>query len=226
MSLNLNYNFPPMTFVAMRVDDIDLPEYNHVSKYGKNKDIEAVLIDEIYYKKDKYGEDKKDKYGRKIAESYGYIIYKQAFNINYDSSNYDEVPGILVYVKIDADIKREAVKRVLESSIIQNDAKKYAKKYIEKLQKRFDEPTEADLLAAQEITELNSNFNKKVTDSKLWPIPNPMPKNKTRRVWWPSDLTKGGKQRHNLKKRKSKSHKSNRRKYKKRKTRRHNKSKY
>lgn len=257
MSLNLNYNFPPRTFITEIVEDIDLPQYNHVSKYGKDKDIEAVLIDHIFYKKNKYGRDIKDKYGRKTVESYGYIIYKQPFNINYDSSKYDEVPGILVYVKIDADTDDADVKRVLESSIIKNDAKLYAKQYInniykkqtlipsvnskmnkklqmqfdphtgKRLQKRFDsemryksEPNEEDIVEAQKITKQNSIFNKEVTDSKHWSIPNPMPE-KTKRAYFSSDLTKGGKQRHSQKKRKSK-----RRKYKKRKTRRRNKSKY
>tara|TARA_A100001015_G_scaffold71144_1_gene78815 strand:+ start:2347 stop:3021 length:675 start_codon:yes stop_codon:yes gene_type:complete len=224
MSLNLNYDFPPMTFDAVRVDDIDLPEYNHVSKYGKDKEIEAILIDKIYYKKDKYGEDKEDKYGRKIAESYGYIIYKQAFNINYDPSKYDEVPGILVYVKLDEDIKHEDVKRVLKSSIIQNGAKQYAKKYIEKLQKPFYEPTDADLDYAQRITKLNSNFNQRLTDPHRTQglLPNPMPDHK--RVYFGGKSHKKLKT-HKLKRRKSRRHKSNRRKYKKRKTRRHNKSK-
>ena len=51
MSLNLDWNFPPMTFVTKIVEDIDLPEYNHVSKYGNDKDIEAILMIISFIKK-------------------------------------------------------------------------------------------------------------------------------------------------------------------------------
>ena len=104
----------------------------------------------------------------------------------------------------------------------------------ERLQKRFDpkisyklEPDEDYLNEAERITKENSIFNKELIKPKHWPVPNPMPKNKTRRA----TFSVGGKlhnksKKRSIKKCKSKRNKSNRRKYKKRKTRQHNKSKY
>ena len=174
MSLNLDWNFPPMTFVTKIVEDIDLPEYNHVSKYGNDKDIEAILIDHIFYKKDKYGKYIKDIHGRKIPDSYGYIIYKHPFKstINYNSS--DEVPGILVYVKMNKDINREEVKRVLKSSKVKEAAYQY---FINKkeLQNHIDDksmyghvdgiPDWKDIHAAQD----EANENRKRNQINLLP---------------------------------------------------------
>ena len=252
MSLPLDWNFPPLSFQTMPSRNIN--KYN-ISNYGQDKSIDTYspnfdMGNDYGYIVYKVSNTNSSSSNPNSIQPGVVVVVK----VN-KATPPEDIKKVLSSSTIKKAAKQflnnnNIKKQALVPSINSKTSKQLQKRFDphtgerlqkrfdphtgEKLQKRFDpkmsnklEPDEDDLNEAQRITKENSIFNKELVKPKHWPVPNPMPKNKTRRA----TFSVGGKshkksKKHSIKKRKSKRHKSKRRKYKKRKTRRHNKSKY
>lgn len=246
MSLPQDWDFPPLSFQTMPSRNIN--KYN-ISNYGQDKSINTYypnfdLGNDFGYVIYKVPNTNSSSSNPNSIQPGIVVVVK--LNKKYSP---EEIKKVLSSSTIKKAAKQfldnNKKKQVQVPSINSKTSKQLQKRFDphtgERLQKHFDphtgeslqkrvdpkmsynlEPDEDYLNEAQKITKENSIFNKELVKPKHWPIPNPMPKNKTRRA----TFSVGGKSHKKSKKRKSKRHKSNRRKYKKRKTRRHNKSKY